>query len=211
MATATMPAPREVNLGEGVQPLRISRALYDRMIEAGIFTTRDRIELLEGRLYEMSPMGNPHRAVLNHIAAWIHRSVPEGWHINSQTPIALDDFSEPEPDFAIVRGTTKDYLDHQPAPADIGLIVEVSDTSLAYDRKRKLPVYAETGIPEYWIINLMDNVIEIRTDPCPREGEKRGFYSTTREFRGDHVVTLRLDGEIVTEIRVDELLLLSEP
>ena len=195
---------------EGVWEFRISRELYDQMIREGIFTPRDRIELLEGRLYEMSPMGNPHRAVLNHINRWLVKTVPEDWHINNQTPIALDEYSEPEPDFVIVRGTTRDYRDRHPAPADIGLLVEVSHASLAYDRKRKLPAYAEAGIPEYWIINLVENVVEIRTDPFPREGEARGYYATTREYRRDHHVPLRLDGKAVSEIRVDDLLLLSD-
>ena len=195
---------------EGVREFRISRELYDEIIRAGIFTTRDRIELLEGRLYEMSPMGKPHRAVLNHVAAWLYKSVPEDWHITNQSPIALDEFSEPEPDFAIVRGTTRDYRDRHPAAADIGLLIEVSHAILAYDRKRKLPAYAEAGIPEYWIINLVENIVEIRTDPFPREGETRGYYATTREYRRDHHVPLRLDGKAISEIRVDDLLLLSD-
>lgn len=189
-----------------VKPLRISRKLFGQMTRKGVFEPGQRVELLDGRLYEMPAMDHPHRAVLNHVNTLLVKSLPETWHINCQTPIAVNDFGEPEPDFAIVRGGTRDFRDRHPTPADIACLIEISDVTLAHDRRRKLHVYAEAGLREYWIINLVDHAVEVRTEPRPRDGNTRGTYAVLHEYRGEEKVPLRLDGHTIAEFPVTELI-----
>lgn len=145
--------------------MRWTRERYDQCVEAGIFTTRDPIELLDGEIFTMSPQYSPHATAVLLVEEALRAAFSPDCHVRSQLPIALDGQSEPEPDLTVVKGGPRDYTDAHPSKAE--LIVEVADSSLEYDRTRKLAAYARAGVPEYWIINLPDHVVEVFRQPRP--------------------------------------------
>src|SRR5260221_1963575 len=114
---------------------------YHRMIDAGILTENDKVQLIEGFILEMTPVGTPHAYSVDAVQEVVSKLLPPGWKVFVQRPITLAD-SEPEPDVSIVRGTGADYKDHHPRPSEIGLLIEVADSSLALDRTTKARVYA---------------------------------------------------------------------
>ena len=147
-----------------VRPHRWTRAQYDRVIEVGGFGPEDRIELLDGELWAMTPQGEPHAAAWSLILQVLYRTFGDDHVIRGQCPIALDEISEPEPDFAVVPGEPRDYSSRHPEEAL--LLVEISQSSLSYDRGRKLTAYARNGMPEYWIVDLTANTLEVYRKPA---------------------------------------------
>lgn len=149
------------------RPRSWARADYERMVKAGILGPRDRVELLEGEILEMSPEGSPelsrHAAAIDLALEALRRAFGPGFTVRVQHPLALSDHSEPEPDLAVVPGTPRDYVDQHPAAAI--LVFEVSDSSLHYDRTRKMAAYARAGVPDYWIVNLVVRRLEVHRDP----------------------------------------------
>jgi Uma2 family endonuclease len=138
---------------------------YERMGEAGIFSSDSRLELIEGEVYEMSPIGSPHAACVTFLSMFLSRLLGDKFIILTQNPIRLDDFSEPQPDIALLRWRDDFYRTAHPRPADILLLVEVADTTLQTDRVVKIPLYAKAAIPEAWIVNLPEERIEIYAEP----------------------------------------------
>ena len=143
---------------------RLSVEQYHEMISTGILHHGEPIELLEGVLVPKMTRNPPHRIAVTQLRDLLMRLVDNGWHVETQEAVTLDT-SEPEPDLAVIRGTVRDYPDRHPGPNDIGLVVEVADTSLAHDRGQKKRVYARAGIVEFWIVNLIDEQIEVYSDP----------------------------------------------
>jgi len=133
-----------------------------RMEDAGLFEGK-RVELLEGRIFEMPPMKTPHATALLATEEQLRALLPPRCHIRNQMPLALGPFDEPFPDLAVVPGTYRDYSDQHPSSAL--LVVEVADTSLSFDRSKKAMAYASASIQEYWIINLPDRVVELHRSP----------------------------------------------
>ena len=144
---------------------RWSRARYQRLVEAGVLTTRDRVELVRGDIVEMSPKGVGHAVATNLAAEALRTVFGPGITVSVQNPLALGTHDEPEPDVAVVRGAARDYRTGHPATA--ALVVEVSDSSLEYDRTVKAVLYARAAIPEYWIVNLVDGRLEVHRTPGP--------------------------------------------
>src|ERR1700674_994220 len=145
-----------------VRTRRWTRVEYDRLIEIGIFRPGDKVELLGGQLCVSEPQNNPHATAISLGLHALQKALAPDWHVRVQLPIALDDESEPEPDLAIVAGGPRVDMDHPSQPA---LVVEVADSSLALDREHKGSLYARARLPEYWIVNLVDRVLEIYRDP----------------------------------------------
>lgn len=145
-------------------PYRFTREEYYRMGEAGLFADK-RVELLDGEIITMAPQNSPHAAITNRIAYVLMRLLGTAVSIRIQTPIVLDDWSEPEPDIAVCQPDPDDYEREHPKAGDVLLVIEVADASLSYDRGRKVAAYAGSGIPEYWIVNLVDRRIEVLSDP----------------------------------------------
>lgn len=137
---------------------------YHRMIEWGFFSDDDGFELLEGYIVAKMPRNPLHDATLVVSERALQAILPPNWHVRPQCAITLAD-SEPEPDLVVARGRPEDYSVRHPSPSDVALVVEVSNTSLAEDRQSKAVVFARAAIPTYWIINLIDNRIEVYTDP----------------------------------------------
>ena len=136
---------------------------YHRMGEAGILHEDDRVELIEGEIVEMAAIGTRHFTCVNVLNRLLVRSVGDAAIVSVQNPVRLDERTEPQPDLAVLR--VRDYRESLPMPEDVLLLIEVSDTTLRYDRGVKLPLYARAGILEVWIVDLAGEVIERHTDP----------------------------------------------
>ena len=190
------------NVGVPTLPIRrLTVAQYDAMAAAGILTPEDRLELLDGWLVEKMTKKPPHRIATRRVVDALTAIVPEGWYVDSQEPIVTLD-SEPEPDCAVIVGDTGDYAESNPPASAVGLVVEVSDDSLVRDRDTKGPIYARAGIPEFWIVNVVDDRLEIYTEPRGEGAEARYVRRTDHET-GEVTVTLR--GRVVGSIAVETL------
>lgn len=182
---------------------RFSVAEYHKLIEIGILTEDDNLELLEGYLVHKMSRNPPHDATLQLIQDMLPRLLPAGWCLRMQSAITLAG-SVPEPDGAIVRGDARTYARHHPVAADVGLAIEVADTTLAGDRADKGRIYARAGIPIYWIVNLVDRQIEIYTSPSGQTANPA--YAQRQDFLSGDDVTLTLDGTAAASIAVRDLL-----
>ena len=151
-----------------ISPTRTRRRTgreYERLIDAGMFRSSERLELLAGHLVVREPQGSLHAAAIGLVEEALRACFGSGWVVRVQMPIALDDESAPEPDVAVVRGTWRDYeLSHPTRPA---LLVEVSEPALGEDRTEKAGLYARARVPEYWIVNLVSRTLEVRREPVP--------------------------------------------
>jgi Uma2 family endonuclease len=142
---------------------RVTVREYHHMAEAGVLSTQDRVELIEGEIIDMTPIGPRHADAVDRIVAALSRQPTPGLRIRAQNPLTLGDASEPQPDIAVVAD--RSYADAHPVASDVHLVIEVSDTTLAFDRDVKLPLYARAGVPEVWIVNLPANQVEIFREP----------------------------------------------
>jgi len=127
---------------------------YNRMAESGILGVKDRVELIDGEIIDMAPIGCRHAATVNLLTKQLIDTLGDAAILSVQNPIILGDLSEPEPDFAILRPAPKAYRDHLPGADDVLLLIEVSDTTLRYDRTVKAPLYARFAIPELWLVDV---------------------------------------------------------
>jgi Uma2 family endonuclease len=160
---------------------RWSREQYAKMIEAGIFSPGTRAELLDGEIFSMTPQKRRHALAIRAAKEALKNAFGSGFDVQVQFPLAPDAFSEPDPDLAVVRGSWRDYRDDHPSSAV--LILEVADTSLAYDRDRKGSLYARAGIADYWIVNLQAVRLEVYRDPTQCSEAPGGWsYGTLRSF-----------------------------
>lgn len=139
---------------------------YFKMAEAGILSRDDRVELIRGQIIQMSPIGSKHAACVDKINSFFHQLIaPEIAIIRVQNPVQLGSYSEPEPDVAVLKPTPDFYADSHPKAKDILLLLEVSDTSYDYDKEIKRSLYAQAGVPEYWIVNLEKGEVEAYSGP----------------------------------------------
>ncbi|HEY3569485.1 MAG TPA: Uma2 family endonuclease [Thermoanaerobaculia bacterium] len=172
---------------------RFTTAEYHAMAESGILAPDDRVELIEGEIWRMSPIGPLHVSRVTRLSyAFTGRLKREEALAVSHSPIHLDDFSEPEPDLALLRFREDFYASALPAPEDMLLVVEVSDTTVHYDRRVKMDLYARHGIAEAWLCNLPRATVEVYRDPSP---EGYGQILTFR--RGDRLSPLAFPGLVI--------------
>jgi Uma2 family endonuclease len=171
---------------------RWKRIEYDRLIEVGFFRPGDPVELLGGHLIVAEPQGSRHFAAVRAAEEALRGAFGPGWEIRGQGPLALDDESEPEPDLAVVPGTFRDYQAGHPSHPV--LVVEVSESSLALDREHKGSLYARAGLPDYWIVNLPERVLEVYRDPEPLAAAPFGwrYRSTLALGAADSIAPLAL-------------------
>jgi Uma2 family endonuclease len=151
---------------------RWTRAEYDRLVELGVLD-REPVELIGGQLMVAEPQGSYHSSRIGATGDALRAALPAGWLVRIQMPVALDDESEPEPDVAVVPGTWADYDDGHPGRPV--LVVEVAESSLAFDRGQKGSLYARGGVADYWILNLVDRVLEIYRQPALDPGAPFGW------------------------------------
>jgi Uma2 family endonuclease len=185
-----------------VEVRRWTRDEYERMGETGIIGPEERVELVDGEIVRMTPQGGRHARAIQAAGEALRKVLRGAFDIRVQLPLALDPCSEPEPDISVVRGNWRDYTSH---PESAVLVVEVADTTLGYDRRVKASLYARAGVPEYWIVNLSDNRIEVFCDPAPSETARHGWsYRTERRFgSGQHLSPAMFPA---AAIAVDDLL-----
>jgi Uma2 family endonuclease len=181
------------------------------MIEQGILPEGAPIELIDGLLVRkdrrdkggsIMTVGPRHSLVVGELADRL-RDLLRGVnaHVRDQLPITMGDVQEPEPDVAVALGTRRDYRGHHPGPEAVPLVIEVADSSLALDRREKLPRYAAAGIPTYWIVNLNDDIVEVYTRPRPQEAK----YEHRTDFRPGDAISLEIVGTTI-DVAVDDIL-----
>jgi hypothetical protein len=184
-------------------------AEYDHLVETGVLTKADKVELLEGYMVLKMPTNPPHDNAIDVLSELLTKMVPVGWRVRGQATAKLSE-SRPEPDVALTRGDRKTFATKHPTPADFALVVEVSDSSLA--RLDKTRIYARDLIPVYWVVNLVDRRVEVFTDPTgpdPPAGLPGGLephYRRRHDYPVGSAVPVVLDGVTVGTIPVDELL-----
>ena len=171
---------------------------FHKMGEAGILHEDDRVELIEGALIDMAPIGAGHAGQVNRLTNRLVPAVSGRAIVAPQNPLRLDDFSEPQPDLVLLRYRDDFYAKAHPRPADVLLLVEVADSSLAYDRDTKIPLYAHHAIPETWLIDLQHRRVEIFLEPAGDE------YRRSLQAAGADCIGPALLPEI--SIRVADLL-----
>jgi len=171
------------------QAKRFTLDEYHRLAELGFFHEDEHIELINGEIIKMASKGTAHETCLRKLLKELPKLLGNRATLQSQAPITLPPNSEPEPDFAIVQNKDDDYLSAHPAPTDVFLVIEVADSSLAYDQDVKIPLYAKAGIADYWIFNLFDNHLECYSEPYLENLGKYG-YSNKRIVLPNQVVSL---------------------
>jgi Uma2 family endonuclease len=189
---AVLDEPRLLAANPWVTRRPITVADYHRMGEVGILGERDRVELIEGELVAMSPIGSYHHGTVNQLTHALVHAVGERAIVSVQGPVRLDDFSEPEPDFALLKPRPDFYRDAHAQPADVLLLIEVADTSLNYDRVVKRALYARHAVPEFWIVDLTSGEVEVCREP------KAGGYAAVERVGRDG----ELEPELLPGVRI---------
>lgn len=156
-------------------PKRFTIEEYHRLAELRFFTEDDRVELMNGEILNMAAKGVAHETCLRKLLREFSKLIGDKATLQCQSPIILSQNSEPEPDFAILRNREDDYLSSHPTPADTLLIIEISDSSLAYDQEVKLELYAENQITDYWIFNLIDHQLECYSEAYQKSDQSFGY------------------------------------
>lgn len=177
---------------------------YHKMIETGVLIDGEPYELLEGYLVHKMSRGSPHDSAVQVLNKRFVRMAPAGWEVRTQCAITLPTGSEPEPDCVLVRGDETTFRTRHPGPTEIGLLVEVSDSSLLIDRHDKGRIYAREGIPVYWVVNVVDKVIEVYTLPSgPNEA---AAYAKRDDYPVGTAVPVVLGGTPVGSIPVGDVM-----
>lgn len=199
MTPATPAATHPRTYGSDASIARFSVARYQRMIESGALDDEDKVELLEGYVVLKMPRNPRHDSTVQRVQSRLYRAIPAGWDVRTQLAITLPD-SQPEPDLAVVRGDAGRYVLSRPEPPDVGLLVEVSDTSLARDTQDKTRIYGAAGVAAYWVVNLVDRRVEVYTGPTAT-----GYSSCAHVNPGD-AIPLLLAGAVVASVPVSDLI-----
>jgi len=160
---------------------------YHRMAEAGILGEDDRVELLDGEIVAMSPIGSRHAGLVNRLTRLFSQRAGDQVIVSVQNPIRLGEHSEPQPDLALLRPRADFYAEAHPGSEDVLLVVEVAETSAAYDREVKVPLYARYGIPEVWVVDPAGDSVEVYRHPSPQ-----GYQDVQTLRRGESVAPLLL-------------------
>ena len=196
------PEPATVAVSPGIE-LRLYRFTvrqFDQMIAVGLITEDDPVELIEGLVVTKMSRNRPHIVAGKKGLRVLARLIPPGWHVAKEDPVVVSDRSKPEPDLAVVRGAAEDYLEHDVTAADVAVVIEIADSSLTTDQNHMARVYAASGIPTYWIVNLVAGQIEVYTNPGP-DG-----YRNSQIFTAEEDVPVVIEGREVGRIAVGEIL-----
>lgn len=172
---------------ETVHRRKLSLDEFHRMGAAGILGEDDRVELIDGEMIEMAPIGTRHLSMVNRLTRMLSLAVGREAIVSPQNPIALPPQTEPQPDVALLKPRADDYAGKLPGAADLNLVIEVADTTLAYDRDIKIPLYARHGIPEVWLFDLQAGSLSVHRDPGPN-----GFQLVLTPKRNESVSPILL-------------------
>ncbi|MBI1761991.1 MAG: Uma2 family endonuclease [Acidobacteria bacterium] len=187
-------------MSTSVQPAyyHFTVADYHRMLETGVLNEDSRVELLNGRIIEMSPIGKRHTAKVKRLNKLLGRKLDPSLLIGIQDPIQLDDYSEPQPDISVLKPQDDFYESHHPLPADVLFLIEVADSSVMVDREVKLPAYALAGVAEVWLVDLTKDRIEVHSKP------HNGIYQEVHIVqRGQAIISTSLPQ---LELKADDIL-----
>lgn len=158
---------------------------YNRMIEAGILTKYDRVELIKGEIIQMAAIGRRHAACVNRLAELFILRLGQAVTVGVQNPVELNDNSEPQPDLALLRRRDDFYEAGHPQPSDVLLLVEVADTTIEFDREIKIPLYANSNISEVWLVDINQCLIEIYREPSPNG------YQNIKELQSGQIIAMQ--------------------
>jgi Uma2 family endonuclease len=172
---------------------------YEQLADSGVLKDR-RVELINGWLVRKMTTKPPRVVAVDAARGALVGILPKGWWIRDAKPVRIPDFDEPEPDISVVRGSRQDYRTRHPGPGEIELVIEVSDSSLAWDRREKLVAYARGGVPSYWIFNLIDRQLEVFTSP------ESQVYRSHQVLGPDDKAPVVIDGVEAGTVAVDNLL-----
>jgi Uma2 family endonuclease len=190
-------------MSEGVRTRRWTRKEYERLIEIGVFRPDESLELLGGELVLGEPQSSPHYTAIGLVEEALRAALGAGWLVRPHGPLALDAESEPEPDISLVPGTWRDYVTEHPARPV--LVVEVSLSRLTFDREHKGSLYARAGLADFWIVNLVERVLEIYRDPVVDDASPFGWRYASIERLGVDATVSPL-AVPTARVRVNELL-----
>jgi len=165
---------------------------FHRMAETGVLPPDARVELLDGEIIDMSPIGPFHGGLVKRLSRIFNLKSKGRWTVSTQDPLQLDDHSEPEPDVMLLKPAADDYTSRHPQPDDVFLLIEVSDSTVDYDQREKLPAYGRAGIAEVWIVNLNDLTVEVYREP-----HFDGYGSKTVLRAGSQAVPLAFPDAVV--------------
>ncbi|BAY30486.1 hypothetical protein NIES2107_23310 [Nostoc carneum NIES-2107] len=171
---------------------------YHKMLESGILTENDRVELIRGEIIEMSPIGTKHAACVNRLINLLVQLLGKHVIVAAQNPIRLNDNSEPQPDVALLKPRDDFYATAHPQPQDIFLLIEVADSTIEYDREQKIPLYAEANIIEVWIVDINEQIVEVYQQPTA------AGYQHIQKFASGQTVSI--PGLSDVNISVNEIL-----
>lgn len=171
---------------------------FHKMAESGILNEDDRVELIRGEIIEMAAIGTKHAACVRRLDNVLHQKLGDKVIISVQNPVGLDDSSEPQPDVVLLKPREDFYASAHPQPKDVFLIIEVADTTIKYDREIKIPLYAEQGIVEVWLVDINSECVEVYREPATDGSQKIEKFS-----RGESLVIQAFDD---VNISVDEIL-----
>jgi len=170
---------------------------YHRMGETGLLGEDDRVELIDGEIVEMAAIGTRHFACVVNLTHALMGSCSDRYFVSVQNPVTLGEITEPQPDLSLLKARP-DPSGNLPGPEDVALVIEVSGTTLAYDRDVKLPRYAAAGVPEVWIVDLEGGRVEVHSNPSPD-----GYETPSESGSGDHIRSRNVEG---LALPVDEIL-----
>lgn len=174
----------DIETAEQPAPRRWTREEYYRMAETGVLGPDDHVELIEGEIvYKVSPQNRPHAIAVRRITKALFTSFGPDYEYSIQLPISIEGDSDPEPDAVVMKSGAEELFETHPTPAVVILAVEISDSSLAFDRGRKLRLYARGGVQDYWIVNLVNRCVEVMSNPF----EDLGYRSTTVYREGETI------------------------
>jgi len=179
---------------------RLTVVQFDQMVDRGVIEEDDQVDLIEGLLVTKMGKKRPHIQAGVRGLRLLSRVVPTTWHVRKEDPIVTSAWGKPEPDLAVVRGRDEDYDDRDVTAADVALVVEIADSSLPIDRSDMALVYSSSGIPVYWIVNLVDGQVEVNSDPGPA-----GYQSSQVMSPGQDIPVV-VDGFEVGRIAATDLL-----
>jgi Uma2 family endonuclease len=203
-STAPPPGARPTTGGSGLVPYRLTVRQFEKMIDAGVFRDDDHVELLGGLLVDKMVKHDPHNFSVGEVAETFRALVQRDWIVREEKSVVLGLFWRPEPDVAVARGPRERYRSKGPRRADLGLLVEVADSTYAKDRGAKWRKYAASGVAVYWIVNLPLRQVEVYSAPAGR-GKSAG-YREIKIYRPDEEVPLILEGRELGRIKVSEVL-----
>ncbi|MCC5631123.1 Uma2 family endonuclease [Nostoc sphaeroides CHAB 2801] len=171
---------------------------YQKMLESGILTEDDRVELIRGEIIEMSPIGTKHAACVNRLINLLVQLLGKRVIVAAQNPVALNNNSQPQPDVALLKPRDDFYATAHPQPQDIFLLIEVSDSTVMYDREEKIPLYAEANIIEVWLVDINEQIVEVY------QQSTAAGYQLMQKFAGGQSLSIKALSDV--NITVNEIL-----